>query len=168
MHRSVKEWVADQVDTLSLAGASVLEVGSLDVNGSVRNLFRGEYVGLDMREGKGVDVVADASDLPFADRSFGVVVSTEMLEHCLKPYEAVREMGRVLTSRGELLLTARGPGFPRHGYPNDYWRFTEADFSAMMHVADVQCVDVRQDPEFPGVFGLGVKHGRTRPLRPSI
>lgn len=168
MHRSVNEWVDGMINDFGLAARRTLEVGSYNVNGSVRDSFTGLYVGLDMRNGTGVDIVGNAASLPFTDRAFGVVVSTEMLEHCSKPYEAVREMGRVLSSRGTLLLTARGPGFPRHGYPDDFFRFTPGDFEAMMHVADVQPVLIQQDPEHPGVFGIGVKHGRTRPLRPTI
>jgi len=52
----------------------VLEVGSYDVNGSVRPLFKNRqrfpsYTGIDMREGPGVDMVGVASDLPFDPES---------------------------------------------------------------------------------------------------
>ena len=41
----------------------VLDVGSLDVNGSVRKILKGQYkeiVGIDMRVGEGVDIVMNA------------------------------------------------------------------------------------------------------------
>ena len=39
-------------------GKKVLEVGSLDINGSIRDLFQNcEYTGIDLGEGKGVDVI---------------------------------------------------------------------------------------------------------------
>ena len=39
-------------------GTRVLEVGSLDINGSVRPIFTDcEYVGLDLGPGPGVDVI---------------------------------------------------------------------------------------------------------------
>lgn len=38
----------------------VLEVGSLDINGSIRTFFHDcDYIGLDVSEGNGVDVVSD-------------------------------------------------------------------------------------------------------------
>ena len=46
-----------------LEDASVLEIGSYDVNGTVRKLFAaaGHYVGVDLVEGPGVDVVGSAT-----------------------------------------------------------------------------------------------------------
>jgi hypothetical protein len=39
------------------AKGSTLDIGSYNVNGCLRPLFKGAYVGLDMREGPNVDVV---------------------------------------------------------------------------------------------------------------
>lgn len=47
--------------------------------------------------------VADAQHLPFADNSFDVVISYDVLHHVSDPYQMAREMLRV--SRGRLLLT---------------------------------------------------------------
>jgi hypothetical protein len=60
----------------------ILEVGSLNVNGSVRDHFSGftEYVGVDWRPGPCVDVVCLAENMSF-DHTFDVVISASMLEH---------------------------------------------------------------------------------------
>lgn len=50
-------------------------------------------------------VIGDALTLPFRDASFDIVVSSEMIEHTVKPAQAVREMGRVLKPDGTLVLT---------------------------------------------------------------
>ena len=68
------------------AKPAVLEVGSRNVNGSVRDILAplvSRYVGCDLEAGDGVDVVADATRLTdvFPPESFDVVISTEMLEH---------------------------------------------------------------------------------------
>ncbi len=44
-----------------LASASVLEIGSMEVNGALRDhaLPTTNYVGMDLEEGKGVDIVAE-------------------------------------------------------------------------------------------------------------
>ena len=64
-------------------GKRVLEVGSLDINGSVRPLFENcNYTGIDLGEGRGVDVVAHVTDYHrLDDNEFDVVISTETLEH---------------------------------------------------------------------------------------
>ena len=50
-------------------------------------------------------LVADAQSLPFADKSFDLVVSCECLEHVPKPAKALAEMYRVLKPNGKLVLT---------------------------------------------------------------
>lgn len=150
-------WVGGQVDKHALAPRSTLEVGSLDVNGSVRSLFSGAYLGLDMREGPGVDIVGTADRLPFSDGAFDVVVSTEMLEHDPAPWLSLAEMGRVLRKGGHLLLTTRGNGFGEHNEPSDYWRFMPASRTRLLELAGCKAVELAMDPEVPGVFAHGVK-----------
>jgi hypothetical protein len=60
----------------------VLEVGSYDVNGSVRQFFPHptEYVGVDWRPGPGVDHVSLAHHLKL-NPGFDTVISASMLEH---------------------------------------------------------------------------------------
>jgi 2-polyprenyl-3-methyl-5-hydroxy-6-metoxy-1,4-benzoquinol methylase len=50
-------------------------------------------------------VLADAQHLPFADRSFDIIISCEMIEHVPDPLAAVREMARVCGPGGLLYLT---------------------------------------------------------------
>src|SRR5947209_4298942 len=128
-------WVAAKVTEHDLSSRSTLEVGAYNVNGSVRDLFTGAYLGVDMRPGPGVGKVASADSLPFLDSEFGVVVSTEMLEHDPTFWLSIPEMARVLAPGGHLILTARGNGFPRHDYPGDYWRFTPDSFRLLFDLA---------------------------------
>jgi len=115
--------VMNFVRSLNLKG-KCLDVGSYNVNGCVRELFA-DYTGLDARPGPNVDVVAWANNIPFPDSTFDVVTCLEMLEHDPDPFSSVREMKRVLKPDGKLVLTVPGIGFPRHDYPNDYWRMTK-------------------------------------------
>lgn len=154
MHNSVMAWIAANVEGLA---PPTLEVGSYIVNGTVRDLFGGGYVGVDHASGPGVDVVADALTLPFPARTFRTVVSTEMLEHCERPWVALAEMARVLD--GTLLLTARGFDEQRgsFGYhnPPDLWRFGGAEGEAIRAVvtdAGLHVDEVVADPQVPGWF----------------
>lgn len=81
-------------------------------------------IALDVRQGRGVQVLGDAQALGLADQSFDVVLCTEVLEHLPEPQRAIDEMHRVLTPGGTLLLTTRFL-FPIHDAPHDYFRFTK-------------------------------------------
>lgn len=162
MHPSVFAWVRRNVPPLR-AGQRVLEVGSLDVNGTPRDAFPDEveYIGLDKRAGLGVDEVGDIED--YTDRAptwswpfFDVVVSTEMLEHTPRPWRALEAMFR-LSARGSLLLlTTRGPGFGPHDHGGDFYRFTEDAMRVLCKDAGFESVETCPDPD-PGSPGVFVK-----------
>jgi SAM-dependent methyltransferase len=150
-------WIADQVERFELAGRPALEVGSLDVNGSVRSLFAGDYIGIDMRDGPGVDIVGLASDLPFRDAAFEVVVTTETFEHDPSFWRSLDEIRRVLVRGGHLLITTRGNGFGEHFEPNDYFRFMPNARGLLLDLAGCDLVEEALDPEVPGIFVHGVR-----------
>lgn len=124
-----------------------LEVGSFNVNGSVRSVIP-VAIGTDMRPGPDVDEVCAASQLikNFGLESFDNVVSVEMLEHAEDWKNALDNMWGVLKPGGTFLLTTRSPGFPLHDYPGDYWRFTVDDMKKIFPDGIVV-----SDTEAPGV-----------------
>lgn len=156
MHQEVLDFVGDSLHHFEVAKKTVLEVGSYDFNGTVRPLFAAknpaEYIGVDILEGPGVDIVCDASRLvdQFGKEHFDVVVTTEMLEHAHDWRSAVQQMKRVLKSGGHLVLTTRSIGADYHGYPYDFWRYELADMEAIFD--DFEISDLRSDPSRPGVF----------------
>lgn len=107
------------------AGDLVLDIGSMDMNGSLRD-FRPEgsnYVGIDLSAGNGVDVVVKMnSELPFTEEVFDVVVSTSCFEHDGMFWLTFVEICRVLKAGGYLYLNAPSKG-EYHQYPIDAWRF---------------------------------------------
>jgi SAM-dependent methyltransferase len=121
----------------------VLEVGSYDVNGSVRELFRDcEYVGADLASGPGVDVVSHGHKLTFPDRFFDVTISCECFEHDEHWIETFKNMHRITTEDGMIVVTCASTGRLEHGtrrtspesspgtYGSDYYRnLTASDFS---------------------------------------
>lgn len=158
MHESVMQWVGSKIREYNLSGRKTLEVGSLDVNGSVRPLFESaDYVAVDMVDGPGVDIVMNAHNLRFPSETFDVVICSEMLEHDDAFWVSMGEMGRVLRVGGILVLTARGNGFPEHAYPEDYWRFMPVSFGLLFDLAGCAPLEVCLDPQVPGVFGIGHK-----------
>lgn len=95
---------------------TVLEIGSYDVNGSVRQLFGiAKYVGCDLVSGPGVDVVASGHEIKFPDHSFDVVLSTECFEH--NPYwpQTLMNMERIVKPGGLVCITCASTGRVEHG-----------------------------------------------------
>jgi len=157
VHDSVRSWAASIVWGFGLAELPTLEVGSLDVNGGVRGLFTGEYVGIDMRPGPGVDIEMNAHALGFVDDRFDVVVCTEVLEHDPAFWQTLAEIGRVLRPGGHLILTTRGNGFMLHEFPGDLWRFMPDSGEVLAVLASCECIESIADPQAPGIFVHGVR-----------
>lgn len=143
------EWVGLAVERYGLAPMRTLELGSTNVNGSVRDLFRGEYIGIDHKDGRGVDQVMSAGSLQFPDASFDCVVATSMLEHDPAFWRTLPEVGRVLRPGGYFVLTTVTTGFPPHDEP-DYWRFLPSTWPILMEMAQCETVDSRDDPQSGG------------------
>ena len=120
VHNEVQYFFIDNVDKLE---GKVLEVGSYNVNGSLKKLIP-HRVGTDMRAGPEVDIVCNAEDLRkhFDAESFDAVISTETLEHIKDWRAAVTAMWEVLKTQGWLIITMASVNKGRHAYPDDYWR----------------------------------------------
>jgi SAM-dependent methyltransferase len=103
----------------------VVEIGSQDVNGSIRTVCppRFDYVGVDFCEAKGVDIViTDPYHLPFDDESVDIFVSSSCFEHSEFFWLVFMEVMRCLKPRGLFYLNAPSTG-QFHRYPVDCWRF---------------------------------------------
>jgi len=106
----------------------VLEIGSMDTNGSPRQYFPdSQYIGIDIKPGKGVDMVMPAQDISihfFMDH-FDAVLCLYVLEHVDYCWIILDKIDKVLSKHGYLYIAVPGIGFPVHSRPKDYWRFTE-------------------------------------------
>ena len=116
-------------------GNKVLEIGSMNVNGSPRQVINSKatYIGVDFRGGDGVDLVMNAEevDQKWPAGYFDVVLCCETLEHCEKWREVMSAGWAVLRQGGYFCLTTPTIEKGRHNYPNDYWRWTMEDYSKM-------------------------------------
>lgn len=94
----------------------VLEVGSLNINGTIRNLFDvEEYIGIDLEEGSCVDIVSSGQDFDYPNDYFDFSVSSECFEH--NPYwkETFLNMCRMTKSGGLVSFSCASLGRPEHG-----------------------------------------------------
>lgn len=63
-----------------------------------------EVISVDILSFPGIDVVADAYRLPFADRSLAALVMLDVLHHLERPIEFFMEAARVLRPNGRLAM----------------------------------------------------------------
>ena len=158
-------------ETFDLPGP-VLEIGSYQVAGQedladLRELFPGKpYVGLDMRPGPGVDLVADAQALPHADASLGTVIAMNTLEHVPRFWRALDEIRRVLRPGGALLLSCPFY-FHIHSFPSDYWRFTPEALELLLEDYPSKLIGWHGPVKRPSnVWALAFRDGRP-PITPA-
>lgn len=102
----------------------IVEIGSQDVNGSLRSIFPPglNYTGVDFVEGEGVDVLLDDPyTLPFEDESADIVLCSSVYEHSEMFWLLHLEIMRILKPHGLFYLNVPSNG-DVHRYPVDCWR----------------------------------------------
>lgn len=93
----------------------VLDIGSLDVNGNNRYLFENcNYIGLDVAEGKNVDIVCVAHKYDAENESFDTIISTNALEHDMYYELTLKKMVSLLKPGGFLVFSVAN-SFGEHG-----------------------------------------------------
>jgi SAM-dependent methyltransferase len=94
----------------------VLEAGSYNVNGTIRDLFSNcDYTGLDIGPGPCVDVVCKAHEFESEPNSFDVVCSCEMFEHDKNIDKTLPSLIDKLKPGGLLFFTCASIGRREHG-----------------------------------------------------
>ena len=118
-----------------LKKSKILDIGSTNVNGSLKSLIskEHEYIGSDMSAGKDVDIVQDDPyKLPFEDNFFDIVLATSVFEHSEFFWLLSNEIFRVLKPDGLFYMNAPSNGSV-HKFPVDCWRFYPDAGDAIVH-----------------------------------
>jgi SAM-dependent methyltransferase len=156
-------------------GTTVLDCGSLDINGSNRPLFSGgKYTGVDLGPGRNVDLVSAIHNLKLADGAFDVIVSTECFEHDPHYAASLRNMVRMLRPGGLLFFSCATTGRPehgtrrahpgsspltanRHGWQDYYRNLTEEDVRAAIDLAAFASYEFTANDTDKDLYFWGVK-----------
>lgn len=128
-----------------LEAARILEIGACDVNGSLRQhaLPTTDYVGIDLEDGPGVDIVIEPGALlPVEDDSFDLVVASSVLEHDPAFWMTFLEMCRKAKKGGYIYVNVPSNGAV-HRYPEDHWRFYPDSGIALVRWAKSQNQNIR-------------------------
>lgn len=164
MHQAVLDWVSasfNKWDSDKSALLHIVEFGSLDINGSVRQIFQPystKYIGVDPQAGPGVDIQGDASTFgdPELEQMIDIVVCCEVFEHTPIWREIINNAYRLLRSGGLFVATMAGEGRRPHSaldekpireweyYANvGSWELSRAMRVFSRHDIDVLGTDIR-------------------------
>ena len=110
----------------------VLELGTLKSVPGRSTMHRdwvphaSEFLGTDIEAGPDVDIVADLHRLTdvVGEERFDVIMSASTFEHLKYPTLAAHELMKALKVGGQLFVQTH-QSFPLHGYPSDYFRFSQ-------------------------------------------
>jgi SAM-dependent methyltransferase len=149
----IRQNVAGFVQTLAQRWVNpdlrlVLDVAPQDYAGA-RPFFPPEVLveTLDINPAAGCTYTGDICHVnpQVASSRYDLVVCTEVLEHTLQPFDAVRELRRMLKPGGILALTTPF-NFRIHGPLPDCWRFTVHGLRALLQDFDDVTVGELQTP----------------------
>lgn len=127
MHKTAKDNATRFFDTYvsKLQNPKILEIGSYIGGFNIRSLANNSmtYIGIDIRNGPGVDVVNDdPHSLPFDDDTFDIIISSSCFEHTKYFWIIFLDIIRNLKPSGLFYLNAPSNG-AFHRFPIDAWRF---------------------------------------------
>lgn len=108
----VERWIRPDIDD------PVIEIGSRNVNGGLRDLFprapeHQTFVGIDLQDGPGVDIVTDAATWE-PTGPVACVICCEVLEHSQNWKGVVLQACSWLRPGGRLIITCAGAGRKPH------------------------------------------------------
>lgn len=94
----------------------VLDIGSLDINGNNQEYFDNcNYIGVDIANGRNVDIVSKGHELGFPDQTFDIIISTECFEHDQYYEKTIQNIYRMLKNGGLFIFSCATTGRPEHG-----------------------------------------------------
>jgi SAM-dependent methyltransferase len=157
----------------------VLDVGSGDINGNNRHLFKNcEYDGNDVIAANNVTIVSKTKDLPFPDNTFDTIISTECFEHDPEYKESFIKIYSMLKPGGLFLFTCASTGREEHGTRRsspdasygtigkledmaDYYKnLTEKDLDKVLHLNNSFSVwDTYYNTKSKDLYFVGIKKG---------
>jgi SAM-dependent methyltransferase len=165
MEPNAEKFFIDKILVPEIMDKRLLDVGSRLIDTSLKpmimNWYRPkEYIGIDIIEGTFVDKICAAENIvaEFGENSFDFVMCVEAMEHIEHWREAISNMKRCCKPDGVVFITTRRPGWMKHDYPSDWWRYTMGDMENLF--ADYNIESIERDSFLPYTvnrFGVFIK-----------
>lgn len=151
LRRSVSDFIAGLANDFDAPGLIVLDVAPESHAGAAASFSQAVVKTLDIDPASNADYIADLCEINesvIADNSFDLIVCTEVLEHTLRPWDAVSELHRMLKPGGVLGVTSPF-NFRIHGPAPDCWRFTDEGLRSLLTRYRSVSIDEIEDPQRP-------------------
>ena len=112
----------------------LLDIAPQDYEGAKAFFKKSKIKTLDINSYSKADYIADICNKNnniIHDNTFDYILCTEVLEHTLNPFEAVKEIYRILKPKGILFISIPF-NFRIHGPLPDCWRFTKYGIKTLL------------------------------------
>jgi hypothetical protein len=175
MHQGNRDWLAllRHRYAAEIKGSSILEIGSMDWNGSARPYFStaARYVGVDHAPGPSVDVVCPAAETKFKPLEFDILICLSVFEHDPDWRRSFCHNLQWIKEWGLLIVCWGAEGNLCHG-PLPWAIVPVNDFMKMSQESNVFIVErffesERFTPDCSGCYDVVArKHTKTKSYRP--
>lgn len=95
-----------------------------------------------------LDMVSDICALPVEPQSVGTLLCFNVLEHVPAPWNAIKELQRVL-KQGGWLIGSVPMRCAIHRHSRDYWRFCPDGVAELLRGFRLECFTVEGNPQIP-------------------
>lgn len=123
----------------------MLDIAPQDHLGAKKYFKKSTIETLDIDKNSTATYIADIcndNSVIIADEKFDTILFSEVLEHTLQPFDAIKEIKRLLKTNGFLFLTVPF-NFRIHGPLPDCWRFSEHGIRALL-IKDFEIIELNE------------------------
>jgi SAM-dependent methyltransferase len=149
IRRNIVDFMKRVASAYAAAPGTLLDIAPQDHEGAAPYFPQAKIYTLDINPQSNVDYIADicqCNNELIPENYFDWVVCTEVLEHTLKPFAAVKEITRILKPDGFVFISTPF-NFRIHGPLPDCWRFTEHGLRALLE--GLKIIELQEVP-MPG------------------
>lgn len=139
LRKNVTEFIDKCAKNFDKKDCLILDIAPQDHYGASEFFKKGIVQTLDIDKDSKANYIADLcqnNSKIIPEFSFDIVVCTEVLEHTLNPFDAVKEIYRILKPGGYVCVSVPF-NFRIHGPLPDCWRFTEHGLRALFNSFEI-------------------------------
>jgi SAM-dependent methyltransferase len=166
--KHINEFIQRVAQTTKKEGLTgkLLEIGSQDRSEVQLNFTNYSIDTFDIVDTYNPTHVGDLTthNLSISDSAYDCIACLEVLEHTTNPFEAIKELRRLLKDGGYLLVSAP-LNWRIHGPSPDCWRFTEHGWRVLLKDFDIIEIDILETPDrelFPIKYNILAKCNKNK------
>lgn len=147
LRQNIENFIKMLHEEYDCPGKLMLDVAPQDYGCASKYFIETEIKTLDINPDSGADYIADLcteNQNLIPDEHFDMVLLSEVLEHTLQPFDAIKEVRRIIKKGGYLFLTVPF-NFRIHGPLPDCWRFTEYGLRAILGGFEIEALEAKED-----------------------